>query len=45
MSEKPKQPEVYTVIYDISQGIVATGFKCGGISDYDFITNLLLSLL
>jgi len=33
------------VIYDIPQGIVATGFKSGKTSDYDFITNLLLSLL
>jgi len=33
------------VIYDISQGIVATGFRSGETFDYDFITNLLLSLL
>jgi len=32
------------VIYDISQGIIAKGFKSGEISDYKFITNLLLSL-
>jgi len=41
VSEKQKQPEVYNVIYDILQGIAATGFR----SDYDFITDLLLSLL
>jgi len=45
MSEKQKQPETYNVIYDILQGIVATRFRCGGTSDYDRITNLLLSLL
>jgi len=45
MSEKQKQPETYSVIYDISQGIVAMIFRCGGTSDYDFTTNLLLSLL
>jgi len=33
------------VIYDISQGIAATGFRSGKTSDYGFITNLLLSLL
>jgi len=32
------------VIYDISQ-VAATRFWCGGTSDYDFIINLLLSLL
>jgi len=31
------------MIYDISQS--AMGFRSGGTSDYDFITNLLLSLL
>jgi len=36
---------LYNVIYDISQGIIATGFRSGETSDYDFITNLLLSLL
>jgi len=45
MSEKQKQREVTNVIYDISQGIIATRFQCGGVSDYSFITNLLLSLL
>ena len=45
MSEKQKQPEVYNVIYDISQCIVATGFRSANTSDNDFITNLLLSLL
>ena len=46
MSEKHKQPEVYNVIYDISQ-VVATEFRSGETSDYDFVTNLglLLSLL
>ena len=46
VSEKQKQPEVYNVIYDISQ-VVATGFRSGETSDYDFVTNLglLLSLL
>jgi len=46
MSEKQKQPEVYNVIYDISQ-VVATGFRSCETSDYDFVTNLglLLSLL
>jgi len=29
MSEKQKQLEVYNVIYDISQGIIATGFRSG----------------
>jgi len=33
------------VVYDISQGIVITGFKSGETYDYEFITNLLLSLL
>ena len=33
------------MIYDISQGIAATGFRSGKTSDYGFITNLLLSLL
>jgi len=33
------------VIYNISQGIVAMGFRPAEPSDYDFITNLLLSLL
>jgi len=47
MSEKHKQPEVgiHNVIYSISQGIVATGFRYGKTSDCDFITNLLLSPL
>ena len=45
MSEKQKQPEACIVIYDISQGIVATRFRYGGTSDYDYITNLLLSPL
>jgi len=45
MSEEQKQPEVHNVIYDISQGIVATGSRSAETSDYDFITNLLLSLL
>jgi len=44
MSEK-QQPEVYNVIYDILQGILATGFRSGETSDHDFITDLLLSLL
>jgi len=39
--KKQKQPEVY-VIYDILQGILATGFRSGETTDYDFITNLLL---
>jgi len=43
MSEK--QPEVYNMISDISQGIVATGFRSGETSVYDFITNLRLSLI
>jgi len=33
------------VIYDISHGIIATGFRSGETSDYDFITNLLISLI
>jgi len=33
------------VIYDISQGIIATWFRSVETYDYDFITNLLLSLL
>jgi len=33
------------VIYDISQSIVATAFRYGETSGYDFITNLLLRLL
>jgi len=45
MSENQKQPEVHNVIYDISQGFVATVFKSGETSDYDCITNILLSLL
>jgi len=45
MSEKQKQPGVYSVIYDISQGMIATEFMSGETSDFDFITNLLLSLL
>ena len=45
MSEKNKQPEVYNVIYDISQGIIATGFRSGETSNCDFIADLLLSLL
>jgi len=45
MSEKNKQPEVYNVIYDISQGIIATGFRSGETSYCDFIADLLLSLL
>jgi len=45
MSEKQKQPEKYNVIYDISQDIVATEFKSGETSDYDFITNLVLNVL
>jgi len=46
MSEKKqKQPEVYNVIYDISQDIVATRFTSGETSGNDFITNSLLSLL
>jgi len=44
LSEKHKQPELYNVIYDISQRIIATGFRSGETSEYDFITNLLLSL-
>jgi len=48
MSEKQKQPAAYNVIYDISQGNVAIN-DCNEISVwwdlYDFITNLLLSLL
>jgi len=46
MSEKQKQPEAYNEIYDtgISLGILATRFRCGGTSDYDFIRNVLLSL-
>jgi len=32
-------------IYDISQGIMAMGFRSGETSNYDFVTNLLLSLL
>jgi len=43
--KKIKQPEVYSVIYDISHGIIATGFRSGETSDYDFITNLLISLI
>ena len=43
--KQQKQPEAYNVIYDVSQDIVATRFWCGETSDYDFITNLLLSLL
>ena len=43
MPEKPKQPEVYHAIYDISQGIVATGFRSGETSDC--IANLLHSML
>ena len=46
MSEKRKQPEMSTVVYDISQGIVAAGFRSGETFDYDLkITYLLLSLL
>jgi len=45
MSEKQKQPEVYNVIYDISQCILTTGFRSDETSDCDFITNLLLCLL
>jgi len=45
MSEKQRQPEVYRVIHDISQGIIAVGFRSGETSNYDFTTNLLLSLL
>ena len=45
MSEKQKQPEGYNVVYYISQGIVATGFRSGETSVYDFITNLRLSLI
>jgi len=33
------------VIYDISQGIIAAGFRSDETADYDFITSLLLSLL
>jgi len=33
------------MINDISQGNVATRFKCGGTADYCFIANLLLTLL
>jgi len=44
MSEKT-EPEVYSVIYHISQDIVATGFTSGETSDHDFIIKLLLSLL
>ena len=40
MSEKQKQPEVYNVIYNISQDIVATGFRSGETSDYDLITQI-----
>jgi len=48
MSEKKqKKPKAYNVIYDISQGIIPT--RCRGgeseTSDYDFIINLVLSLL
>jgi len=42
--KKQKQPAVYRVIYNISQGTVATGLRSGETSDYDFTTNLLLSL-
>jgi len=45
MSEKKKRPKAYSVNYEISQSIVATRFRCGWTSDYDFITNLLFSLL
>ena len=45
MSERQKQPEVYNVIYDISQDIVATRFTSDETYDNDIITNLLLSLL
>jgi len=45
MSEKQKQPETCIVIYDISHGNATVRFRSGGTSDYDFITNLLLSLL
>jgi len=47
MSEKHKQLEVYNVIYDISQGIIATGFRSGETCNYNYITHshLLLSLL
>jgi len=33
------------MIYDISQGVLATGFMSGDTSDCECITNLLLSLL
>ena len=42
MSEKQKQPQVYNVIYNISQGDF---FSSGETSEYGFITNLLRSLL
>jgi len=45
MSEKRKQPETCIVIYDISQCNVATRLRSGATSDYEFIANLLLSLL
>jgi len=45
MSANQKQLQVYRVIYDISQGILGTEFRSDEISNYDFITNLLLSLL
>ena len=35
--------DLLRVVYDISQGTVATRFRCGGTSDYDVITNSLLS--
>jgi len=45
MSEKQKQSEVYNVIYDISQGIVATEFWSHETSECHFVTNFLLSLI
>jgi len=45
MPEKQKQSETCIVIYDISHGNVATRFRSSGTFAYDFITNLLLSLL
>jgi len=44
MSENQQQPEMCTVMNDISQGSVATWFRRGGIFYKYFATNLLLSL-
>ena len=32
-----KYPETCIMIYDILQGNLATGFRSGGTSDYDFM--------